>query len=241
MRSRQHKDNVDIKLIDTFFSQFPADILSQIFTNARDTQWSVKILFLNPFSEQAQLRARLLNDSPIRRSNAGLFNILAAMKYCLLRESASEVTFNRDESNESFLHSQINELSELGKNNRISIRFYTEITATHYIIDDFAVGGFLMHGGQAIDGPHIVFVNDKSQDNDVFDSLNRNFDNIWNASSAVPSSIDVDPRYHVFLSYSAKDGAIAALLADYLSSKGISTFCAAKTLTVGDPFKAEVR
>lgn len=233
-----------MRFLDTFFANFPFSVFDLIVQNYAKFQYTTRILILNPFSKQGELRGQILKINPVERVNIALFNfrniILKHEKKPLMPE---QILFS-DKNQSNFLIEQLEDIVKSGEKYGIQIRFYNIFTeAPVYIISQFLAKGFMLYGRFAADSPWAVFVNDSTQDYDVYDTLSLNFDTVWNISPTKPKFDETEPsrRFSVFFSYSTKDRDQGRVICNMLKTSNIPVFFAERELKPGDQFDEEIR
>jgi len=180
----------EIKILDTFFSDTidpnqednknkkdDSKNLRLLFSAALDKGYEIQILVLNPYSNAAEERVKTLQDlTPVQEINKSLYRIRQSI--FSYSDGFSEEERKEKWSKGGFIAQQIQEIKKY--NGKIDIKFYNQLTEMPvYIIGDILLKGLLTSFGTAANNPWLVFVNDKSHNNDTYDYLYKNFNHIW--------------------------------------------------------------
>ena len=175
-----------IRLLDTFFANFPESVIEHIINDYLTFKYSTQILILNPFSEIAQIRSDMLETSPLKRANLGLYTFRTQF---LLKENIPITPRQEFESlkmDENLFFEQLEDMTKRGSLYGMEFRFYDMLSESPvYIISRYLAKGFMLVGQYAADSPWAIFVDDPAQTRDIYDVLTNNFISIWN--SATPS------------------------------------------------------
>ena len=185
--SNPDNTNNNIKILDTFFSDtFPNELLSKVLRAGRKG-YNIKILVLNPNSEAAKSRAEGLSLQPYEEINKTLNFILKEMRGIRRDQVYESIGYDKKRFEFEFISVQLNEIDKLSKEFNLEIKFYDILTQTPvYLISNFAAIGQMLYRSSAVDNPWMIFVNDETQKDDIFDTLSRNFDQIWEHSDFAP-------------------------------------------------------
>lgn len=179
-----------VKLIDTFFSRFPA--FRESVRYAKEESSSVKVLALDPTCQQAKDRANRLRNNSSYRTDLAVYRLnlgLLKMREALRRMDG--MSFDEGEMEgiapSEFLAWQLTDILELGSRLNFELKFYNSFATTPvYIVGDFAVFGILSQDSSpASEAPHTIYVNDETQRDDVYDALSQNFDQIWERAISI--------------------------------------------------------
>ncbi|MDX8400004.1 MAG: nucleotide-binding protein [Gallionellaceae bacterium] len=181
--------HLSIKLLDTFFSDsLDDDVLSSLFGLSQLNKYPIKILMLDPFSEFAISRAHALKTSSVKELNIALFNIRNAINLSLGKRILKRNTPENKFDDFDFIIDQLGFIREMSNEFTISIRFYEVFTeAPVYIISQFLAKGLILHGHTAAQNPWMIFVDNITQQRDIYDFLNDNFDWVWEDSKNEPT------------------------------------------------------
>ena len=180
------KPNLIFKILDTFFSDtLDIKTLENIFGTVNKLNCNIQLLILNPYSKLAKSRAAALNKSATFEINNALYNIRCSLG----RGSNHDQHLDRDDKQgfekEEHINVQLEKIRE--QNNQIIIKFYDCLTESPvYIFSPYVFKGLILHQLSAAENPWLCFIDDESQHDDIFKSLDKNFDRIWKAAKPIP-------------------------------------------------------
>jgi len=202
-----------VYLIDTFFSDsFPSDQLIQLFEKVLTQGLSVKLLIINPFSELGVLRGNALEQNRFEHINIALFKILEALLLVLKKRtilSKYKLEFEKNKIDSNYTFKLLDLVNSTAKNTvDLSIKFYQEfIDVPYYMIGPFIIKGLMLFKSSARINPWMIFIDDYTQENDLYDNLVKNFTNIWENSLCKPKENRLSPikGSNVFLSHGHND------------------------------------
>ena len=177
-----------IKLLDTFMSDsFILDMMIDIIQNSANNGPEIEILLLNPFSKFAELRAKALTITNIfEQINKTLYEIRKAI-YSYRNEKRNShkrnIEFDSKKGKIDFMFEQLNDIKKYEVEYKVKIRFYELLTETPiYLISPYAMKGFILYNSSSIDNPWMIFVDDPTQIDDLYDLFYKNFNEIWKVS-----------------------------------------------------------
>jgi len=200
---------LSIKFLDTFFSDSIDDeVLSNIFKLSLKYKYPIKILMLDPNSELSISRAHALHTSSVKEINTALFMIINSINDSLGERPLQKNKYQHNFNNFCFINEQLEIIKNKLDGINIQIRFYNVLTESPtYIISNFLAKGLILHGHTAAQNPWMIFVDDITQERDIYDYLNDNFDWVWEESSEKPSKnrnlsiINQENKEAIFLSH----------------------------------------
>lgn len=177
-----------IRILDTFLSDsFTLDMMEKIIGDSKTYGYKVKILLLNPFSIFAESRAKALDTNAAKEINSTLFRLREAIAEVRGKHGLSKRGFETRKKDPQFLLEQLTEIQKFDEFN-VEIKFYALLTDTPiYLISQFAMKGFILYNRSSIKNPWMIFVDDPSQKDDLFDHFSRNFDDIWYEAKKIPT------------------------------------------------------
>ena len=140
---------------------------------------------------------------------------------------------------------------------KLELRFHSSRTeAPLYFLSNFVVKGLVLHESAAGKYPWLMFVDDPSQKEDVYDTLSRDYHKIWKHASPVPRGFDllfareedlavptpgIEFRNDVFISYSSKNVDLALEISEDLEEAGINTYLSQVSIQAGTEWKPDIR
>lgn len=208
-----------VRLLDTFLiGSMKEDTLRKLVHDSIEYKFPIQVLILDPYSPLAQLRANKLNSkttnnqptrnqavdsrelnlsNAIGKVNQSLFSLLNTTREEISLEDLSiqgiEIPEVADNRSIDFLERQLDIIQKLKKRNFIDleVRFYKEQTEVPvYLISRFVAKGLVFPNFQASKNPWLIFVDDRTQQNDIYDNFSKAFDDIWmNESSEYPNQL----------------------------------------------------
>jgi len=186
---QSNKKYLSIKFLDTFFSDsIDEDVLSNIFKLSLQHKYPIKILILDPNSELSISRAHALHTSSVKEINTALFMIQNAINNSRDERPLQKNLIQKNFDKLSYIIEQLDSIKKETDREMIQIRFYDVLTETPtYIISNFLAKGLILHGHTAAHNPWMIFVDDITQEKDIYDYLNDNFDWVWDESNEKPS------------------------------------------------------
>ena len=197
LKGHQLKLHKSIRIVDTFFSDtLGVKFLKKLVWHAHhqtrnleslkgDEQiakarpvevFEIKILILDPFKELAKIRAGSLFPNQKSDAVAEVFSSLSDL-YKILRS----VNHKMPTTTPTDLMDLVSAIQKYGPLSNVYVRFYNSLTEMPvYLISQFAFKGNLFEKqGSAIRKPWLVFVDDLTQNDDMFMQYSGNFDNIF--------------------------------------------------------------
>lgn len=198
---KKQDEQCTIKFLDTFFSDtIKIAILEEIFSISRKHNIHIKILVLNPNSQFALSRSFAIKQSTNEQINIALFNIRRALQVKSAKIKPHNIgQFKSNFTEADYILKQLELIKKESKSLHLEIKFYDVLTeAPVYIFPHFLLKGLMLHGFSAAQNPWMLFVDDETQKDDIYDYLSNNFDMIWDESEYNPySEIDIiNSDYH---------------------------------------------
>ena len=193
----ERKYRKSVRLLDTFLvGSMQESTLQALIRDAREFQFPIQILLLDPFCSLARSRAKYFptpnqaspnqkNQYAISYVNESLHNILKAVREIV---SADELNINQIEIPEIFptsssdLKERLNCLDEIKEKGvvNLEIKFYEEQTEVPvYIVSRFVAKGLVFPNKKASRNPWLIFIDNKTQKDDIYDAFSKSFDEIW--------------------------------------------------------------
>jgi Predicted nucleotide-binding protein containing TIR-like domain len=234
-----------VRLLDTFLiGSMREDTLQKLVRDSIEYKFPIQILILDPYSPLAQLRAMKISSeesgieeqgnqdsknsaifNAIGKVNLSLFNLLKAAREVeqignprLSRVKIPDIIDNP--TSIDFLEKQLQMIRMLKAKDLVDVevKFYTEQTEVPvYIISRFVAKGLVFPNFQASRNPWLIFVDDRTQSDDIYDNFSNAFDDIWeNESSLNPKRISLsfdefklsdEASRRVFIVHGRDDGA----------------------------------
>lgn len=195
-----------IRILDTFLSDsFILNMIKKIIANAKVDGYRTEILLLDPFSIFAESRARALSIDAVEEINSTLFCIREAIAEIREKRSLPRKDFESKKMKPQFLFDQLSAIRKFPEF-QLDIKFYELLTDTPmYLISQFIMKGFILHNRTSMKNPWMIIVDDPTQEDDLFDYLSWNFDDIWAEAKEWPvkerqRAKDFDPK-NVFISH----------------------------------------
>ncbi|MGD8781825.1 MAG: nucleotide-binding protein [Ignavibacteria bacterium] len=180
-----HSKHYNIRLLDTFFSDtLDEDVIEHIIALAFQKKMDIRILLLDPFSVFARSRAISLKQNSVYEVNCSLFMVYNALRIVAGKKAKGKLKHSDKFRNSSFLEELLFMIREINGSPALEIRFYNLLTeAPVYIFSEFLGKGLILHDQSAAHNPWLMFVDDITQEDDLYDYLSSNFDTIWNEDS----------------------------------------------------------
>ncbi|MFW9878752.1 MAG: TIR domain-containing protein [Candidatus Thorarchaeota archaeon] len=211
-----------IRLLDTFLSDsFILDEIEKIIAFSKTDGYRIEILLLDPFSIFAESRAKALSLNAVEEINRTLFCLKKAVfKIKQRHREIQEREFKTQKKDIEYMFKQVSSIREYEEEFSINIKFYELLTDTPiYLISLFVMKGFILFNRSSMENPWMIFVDDPTQPNDLYDHLYFNFDQIWEVAKEWPvrkrqKAEDFDPK-NVFLSH-GRNELIKLKIKDYV-------------------------
>jgi hypothetical protein len=206
--------NKSVRLLDTFLiGSMRNETLRKLIRDSIKHKFPIQILILDPYSSLAQLRVTRISSETTKSLEDHDLTSIAIDKvnlsfHGLLEVLSEEVSAETLKDNEikipttvgkgiKDLNDHLQEIKKI-KEKRIvdiEVKFYREQTEVPvYLISRFVAKGLIFPDFPASKNPWLIFVDDKTQPDDIYDNFSKAFDNIWeNESSFDPKSIPMPP------------------------------------------------
>lgn len=192
-----------IRLLDTFYG-FPGEVFREAvkqLAKEDGPEFRIDILVANPHSQLARARAQALaevtpdiSEDPFYETSKRLHNLVCSIGDSTgrdLREGLLLPKADDDDPAKTF-GTLLRTFRAAATGLPIRIKFYDRPTeAPVYIISEFILKGLLLDHVGASSNPWMVFVNDQSQPDDMFDRLSGNFDTLWRTAATHPRAYRV--------------------------------------------------
>jgi len=223
----------EYRLLDTFFSDSMSEaLLEQILERASGAS-PVRMLVVDPTCPFAENRATSIgDDSAVKRAHKGLRVIAKALRTDIRRE------INVKDPDDPVLLSLIRKAEESAY---INLQFY-HVTPSGplYFFKDIVLCGRFCYGESAIRLPWSMIINDPHRDDDLYDILAAEFEEVWGKSYRYPGDWP-EKKKAVFLSYSEHDRVLAEEIRELFSALHIECFVGSSDLAPGESWTDELR
>lgn len=196
-----------VRLLDTFFG-FKYEILDSILkemVSEGAPNFAIQILVVNPYSQLARARAQALADvtpdfteDAFFETSKRLHNLIGCIGSATGRDLTTDLMLPKqdDEDPARVFRTLLSEFRKATEDLKIDIRFYDRPTeAPVYIISEFIFKGLLLDHRGASRNPWMIFVNDPSQPDDLYDRLSANFNKLWRHAARHPRAYRVQQRH----------------------------------------------
>ena len=185
-----------VRLLDTFLvGSMQESTLQALIRDSREFQFPIQILLLDPFCPLARSRAKYFPDQPDLTSerdsyalsyvNESLHNILKAVREVVPNKELDPEQIKIPEilsTGSRDLEKRLNCIDNIKQKGvvNLEIKFYKEQTEVPvYIISRFVAKGLIFPNKKASKNPWLIFIDNKTQKDDVYDTFSKSFDEIW--------------------------------------------------------------
>lgn len=159
----------------------------------------VQLLLISPFSQIAQARyaalkvaepGRWTSKNPVHLTNERLHELIGALAEVLGtdRPSCPNPGTTNFAEQMKVLSDLVATIRELGPEAGFELRFYDKFTdAPAYFFGKFFIKGVILDRTAAAKNPWLAFVDDPNQKQDLYDSLSRRVDDLWQDARRQPA------------------------------------------------------